>query len=135
MASAVRLHSLVTGQNGAVDSGGAVELLLNGAVEDAELMKQEMIVLRVRSAVSGQVVFATSIDRGGVTELPTGNFRLRIGLEMNVRPGTYTFQPYVVTRQTGKDISAGPIVYVQVKEDPGFFGTVQLNPKMNVEPS
>jgi ABC-type polysaccharide/polyol phosphate transport system ATPase subunit len=135
MASAVRLHSLVMGPNGAVNSGGAVELLLNGAVEDAELMKRETIVLRVRSAATGQVVFATSIDRCGVSELPPGNFRLRIGLEMNVRPGMYAFEPYVVTRGTGKEIGAGPIAHVQVKEDPGFFGTVQLKPRMSIEPS
>jgi lipopolysaccharide transport system ATP-binding protein len=133
MASAVQLHSLALGPNGAVNSGGAVELLLNGAVEDAQLMKKETIILRVRSAATGQVVFATSMDRCGVTELPAGNFRLRIGLEMNVRPGMYAFEPYVVTRLNGKDIAAGPRAYVQVKEDPGFFGTVQLKPRMSIE--
>jgi hypothetical protein len=39
-----------------------------------------------------------------------------------------------VARQTGKEIGAGPIAYVQVKEDPGFYGTVQLKPRMRLEP-
>ena len=132
LASAVQLHSMAVGPNGAVVSGGPVELRLNGAVEDAELMTQETIVLRVRSAATGQIVYATSIERCGIDQLPAGGFQLKINLEMNVRPGVYAFEPYVVTRQTGKDIGAGPIAYVQVKEDPGFFGTVQLKPKMEL---
>jgi lipopolysaccharide transport system ATP-binding protein len=134
LASGVQLHTLAVGPNGAVVSGGPVELRLSGAVEDPDLMSQETVVLRVRSAATGQVVYATSLERCGIDQLPAGEFLLRIDLEMNVRPGVYAFEPYVVMRQTGKDVGAGPIAYVQVKEDPGFVGSVQLNPTMTLSP-
>jgi hypothetical protein len=132
--AAVRLRSLTMVGEVALDSGDGVEFTLDGSVEDAELMKTEQIVLRVRSAASGQVVFATSMDRCGIEVLPAGPFRLRVNLEMNVRTGVFTVEPYVVLRQTGKDVAAGPVAYVQVKEDPGSFGTVQLKPRMRLEP-
>jgi len=132
--SAVRLRALTMVGEVALDSGDGVEFTLDGSVEDVELMKTEQIVLRVRSAASGQVVFATSMDRCGIEVLPAGPFRLRVNLEMNVRTGVFTVEPYVVLRETGKDVAAGPVAYVQVKEDPGSFGTVQLKPRMRLEP-
>jgi ABC-type sulfate/molybdate transport systems ATPase subunit len=132
--SAVRLRALALVGETAVTSGDGVEFTLDGSVEDAELLKSEQIVLRVRSAATGQVVFATSMDRCGVETLPAGPFRLRVSLEMNVRTGVFTVEPYVVLRVTQKDVAAGPVAYVQVKEDPGSFGTVQLKPRMRLEP-
>jgi lipopolysaccharide transport system ATP-binding protein len=132
--SAVRLRALTMIGDRARASGDGVEFTLDGSVEDAELLKSEQIVLRVRSAATGQVVFATSMDRCGIETLPAGPFRLRVNLEMNVRTGVFTVEPYIVLRQTGKDVAAGPIAYVQVKEDPGSFGTVQLKPRMRLEP-
>jgi hypothetical protein len=32
---------------------------------------------------------------------------------MNVRTGVFTVEPYVVLRQTGKDVAAGPVAYVR----------------------
>jgi len=133
--SAVRLRSLTVGSStGGVPSGESIELLLDGAVEDAVLMQDETVVLRVRSAASGQIVFATSLQRCGVDLTEAGPFRIRISLEMNVRPGVYALEPYVVMRQSSKDVAAGPTAYVQIQEDPGFSGVVQLKPRMTLEP-
>src|SRR5690606_14259315 len=96
--SAVRLHTLALDTNGEpVASGDRIDLTLDGLVDDPELMHQETIVLRVRSATSGQIVFSTSLQRCGLKLVHPGRFRIRISLEMNVRPGVFALEPYVVT--------------------------------------
>lgn len=132
--AAVRLRTMAMVGEAAVGSGDTVEFTIDGSVEDPELLKAEQIVLRVRSAASGQVVFATSMDRSGIKDLPAGPFRLRVSLEMNLRNGVFTVELYVVLRQTGKDVAAGPVAYVQIREDPGSVGLVQLKPKWRLEP-
>lgn len=132
--SAVRLRSLsleATGER--VESGERIDLSLDGVVEDPSLMQEETIVLRVRSATSGQVVFSTNLQRCGLELVRPGPFRIRISLEMNVRPGMFALEPYVVRRGSGKDLAAGPIAYVQITDDPGFTGTVQLKPRMTFD--
>jgi lipopolysaccharide transport system ATP-binding protein len=132
--SAVRLNSLtLENSSDRIESGERVQLALDGFVEDPALMREETVVLRVRSATSGQVVFSTSLQRCGLKLVHSGPFRIRISLEMNVRPGMFALEPYVVMAQSGKDVAAGPIAYVQVQEDPGFSGTVQLKPQMTLE--
>ncbi len=132
--AAVRLRAMTLVGETAITSGDSVEFILDGSVEDPELLKAEQIVLRVRSAAAGHVVFATSMDRCGIENLPAGPFRVRVNLEMNVRTGVFTVEPYVILRQTGKDVAAGPVAYLQVKEDPGSVGMVQLKPRMRLEP-
>lgn len=131
--AAVRIRTLGADGPTEVDSGGTVSFLMDGVVDDAELLKEEQIVIRVRSAANGQVIFATSTDECGVTELPAGPFRIRFTLEMNVRTGVFTVELYVCLRQSGKDVGTGPVAYVQVREDRRSWGMVQLKPVARLE--
>ena len=131
--AAVRIRTVTMDSPAAIESGDTVSFLMEGNVDDADLLGQEQIILRVRSAASGQVVFATSIDQCGVASIPAGPFRLRVTLEMNVRTGVFTVEPYVTVRQTGKDVGAGPVAYVQVREDTRSSGSVQLKPTARLE--
>jgi len=114
-----------------VSSGAPVTIRLDGEVRSA-LATREDVILRVRSAATGQVVFGTTLARCGITLPETGGFRVEIALEMNLRPGVYTIEPYVIERQTNKNIGAGPIAYAQVKDDPGFVGISQLKARMRL---
>lgn len=130
----LRLTALEVGASGAVDSGSQVRLTLRGAVADAEALDECVVALRIRSAATGRVVFATTSDRCGITEFPPAALALDIRLEMNVAPGVYAVEPYVVSRSSGKDLAAGPLAYIQVRDDPGFTGVAQLKPLMTLRP-
>jgi lipopolysaccharide transport system ATP-binding protein len=131
--AAIRIRSVSLDGATAVDSGGPVSFTLDGTVEDLARVECEQVVIRVRSAATGQVVFATSLDQCGVALLPSGPFRVRLTLEMNVRTGVFTVEPSVTLRQTGKDVGAGPVAYVQVNEDTRSNGTVQLKPRARLD--
>jgi len=132
--AAVRLKTFALDGPAAVESGGKAAFTLDGTVDDPVLLREELVVLRVRSAATGQVVFATSMEQCGVDRLPAGPFRIRLTLEMNVRTGVFTVEPYIARRQNGTDLSAGPVAYVQVHEDTRSSGTVQLKPTALLEP-
>jgi len=117
---------------GAVDSGTRVGLTLRGEADGPAGLDDCVAALRIRSAATGRVVFATTSDRCGIARIPPGRFALVVGLEMNVAPGVYAIEPYVVSRSSGKDLAAGPLAYVQVRDDPGFTGVAQLKPVMRL---
>jgi len=139
--SAIGLLSLQVVGDREVDSGAPVRLELSGLVVEAG-PGDEQIVLRVSSTDAGRgrsaIVGGTATDHYGVPLPERGPFRLEITLTLNLRPAVFAIQAFVVDRKTGRDIGSGPIAYVQVRQDPGFIGMVQLNPEMRfiqVEPS
>jgi ABC-type polysaccharide/polyol phosphate transport system ATPase subunit len=134
-ASAIRLQSLIVAGDREVDSGGRVSLDLQGHV-GPDGPGDEKIVLRVSTTATGKgrsaIVAGVATDTYGLALPEEGPFRIEIKLNLNLRSGIYAIQSYVVDRKTGSDVCPGPIAYVQVREDPGFIGTVQLNPEMRL---
>ena len=133
--TAIGLQSLQVIGDREVDSGAPVRLELSGRVAD-DGPGDEQIVLRVSSTDAGKgksaVVGGTATDHYGVPLPERGPFRLEVTLNLNLRPAVFAIQAFVVDRKTGYDVSPGPIAYVQVHEDPGFIGMVQLNPEMRL---
>ena len=111
-------------------SGELVRMVLEGQVAGAAV--NEQVAVRVRAAATGQVVSGTTTDRCGIHFQDQGTFRISVQLDMNVRPGVYAMEPWVVDRTTGDDLAVGPISYIEVRDDPGFVGSVQLNPRMSL---
>ena len=111
-------------------SGELVRMVLEGQVAGAAV--NEQVAVRVRAAATGQVVSGTTTDRCGIRFQDQGTFRIAVQLDMNVRPGVYSMEPWVVDRTTGDDLAVGPISYIEVRDDPGFVGSVQLNPRMSL---
>ncbi len=133
-AAGIALHSLTVEGGNAVEAGGEIKVTLAGAIANLEDAADKSVVLRVRSASSGQIIFATGLGRQGA-EFPQGEFRVHIQLDMNTRPGVYALEPYVVYRHNGRQVTggAGPMAYVQVQDDPNFTGSVHLNPRIHLE--
>ena len=131
-ATGIHLHSLELEGAKDVASGERIRLRLRGMVANGGGAK-EIVTVRIRSTATGQFVAAADSGRCGIDDLASGPFELGLELEMNLRPGVYSLESAVIDRVTSHDVAAGPIAYVQIQDDPGFFGTVQLKPKMWVE--
>jgi len=114
-----------------VGSGERVTLLLDGRV-DGPRMPSQNVLIRIRSIASGQIVSATSTDRFGLDLPEDSAFRVRADFELNLRPGLYAVETYVMdsTRQMER---SGPTAHVQVRDDPAFLGTAQLKPRLRLE--
>lgn len=113
-----------------VAAGEPVRLVVEGQVAGTAV--NEQVAVRVRAAATGQVVSGITTDRCGIRFEDQGGFRLSVRLDMNVRPGVYAVEPWVVDRTTGDDLAVGPISYIQVTDDPDFVGSVHLNPRMSL---
>jgi ABC-type polysaccharide/polyol phosphate transport system ATPase subunit len=111
-----------------VAAGERIRLVMEGQVSGEAV--NEKIALRIRAAANGQVVSGIMTDRCGVVLENQGPFRLAVRLQMNVRPGVYAVEPWVVDRTSGKDLAIGPIAYVQVEDDSEFIGSVYLRPEI-----
>jgi hypothetical protein len=88
------------------------------------------VLFKVRSASTARVEFGTDTKRNGIEFNGHGPFDLTLDLEMNLAPGVYSIEPYVSDGAGSAEEHAGPITYIQVRDEPGFMGHAQLKPRM-----
>jgi len=129
--SAIQLVSMKVVGGRTFDSGDRVCLDLRGVVREGG-PRDEHIVLRVYSTTTAALVAGITTEQCSLPPLEEGPVRIEISFELNLRPGVYAVEPFVVDRVTGNDCNVGPNAYVQVREDPGFIGTAQLRPEMQL---
>jgi len=131
----VELHDLKLPTDGTVRSGDRIRFAITGTIAPGGLPSWvEGIIVTVRSAQNGAVVFSTSTARVGA-ELPKeGPFEVAVGLQLNVPEGIYGLHVQVWDRERGKPLP-GLSGYLQVQAGPDFSGTVQMNPTMSVTPA
>jgi lipopolysaccharide transport system ATP-binding protein len=130
--SPIRLESLEAEPTEAVASGSTVRLRINGHAQEGEDIQGLSIGIRVRASHTGEMIFATGSERG-FPELPAeGPFTLQIDLDMNVAGGVYSLESLVWDRRREQEVVLGPATYVRVEEDFGFWGKVNLRPRMTL---
>jgi ABC-type polysaccharide/polyol phosphate transport system ATPase subunit len=130
----VLLESLALTTPGTVRSGERFGLTLEGRIRDGGLPDNiEGVVLTVRSAQTGSVVFGTTTARCGVALPKHGAFTITADLQANLPPGIYGIETNVWDRTRGSPVGGGPSTYVEVVPGPDFDGTVQLNASVHLE--
>ncbi len=131
----LELHNLKLPTDVAVRSGDRIRLVITGTIARGGLPSWvEGIVVTVRSAQNGRIVFSTSTERVGAQLPKEGLFELTVGLQLNVPAGIYGLDVQVWDRERGKPFP-GLSGYLQVQAGPDFSGTVQMNPTMSLSPS
>lgn len=125
----VETVSLVGGGN--VPSGDHVRFRVAGHVHRPVTSDVEPVGIIVRSAQSGESVFATGTTLHALTFSP-GAFSLDVSLQMNLPPGIYVVEIGVWERTNEKQLMTGPSVSVNVLEGTMFLGSVNLNPAMSL---
>jgi ABC-type polysaccharide/polyol phosphate transport system ATPase subunit len=130
---AVVLEALAFDSDTPVRSGDRIRATVRGAVAPGGIPQViEGLVVTVRSAQTGERLFASSTRRLGV-ELPSqGVFELAVELQFNVPPGIYGLDVMVWDRQRGGATGQRLSGYVQVAPGLDFSGPVQMNAAMQV---
>jgi ABC-type polysaccharide/polyol phosphate transport system ATPase subunit len=128
----IRIESLEVEPTEAVRSGGTVRLCVQGHASENPTLSGMSIGLRVRASHTGEIIFATGTERGLPGLQLRGAFALSIDLDMNVPGGVYAVESVVWDHRREQDVALGPATYVRVEEDFGFWGKVNLSPRMQL---
>jgi len=111
----------------AVRSGEEVRLRLRGSTRPTPDQDVETLEIRVRALHTGQLVYATSLQRAGLALPAAGRFELGVRLDMNLPVGLYALETVVYQVRRQAVVGQGPYATVQVLEGRSFWGSVQLN--------
>jgi len=114
-----------------VPSGERVQLLVRGEVDVGAPPIYDLLV-RVRSARTGRVVFSTLGVNCGIGELPAGEFAIEVDLQLNVGQGIFSVETVVHDTSRRQDVANGPHAHLRVSQAAVFNGSVQMNPVMRV---
>ncbi len=96
-------------------SGECVHVRVTGTVRVQPARHIEALALIVRSAQTGEIVYATGSSVQDVAFAP-GDFTVDLGFRMNVQPGIYMIDAGVWDRASEKQLYAGPTLTLRVLE-------------------
>jgi lipopolysaccharide transport system ATP-binding protein len=130
----IRLDSLEQTSRVPVASGEHVTLVLDGTTAAHFQPGSEEIIVRVRGADSGHILFAAGKESIPLGSLVSGPFRLEIQLQMNVRPGLYVVESLVRDQKQTQYLASGPHTSIRVTEGVSFYGQVQMNARARALP-
>jgi lipopolysaccharide transport system ATP-binding protein len=129
--AAVRIES-VRVEPEAVRSGGRTRVVARCTVREGGWPASESVVVRVRSARTGEVAFETSTLRLGLPLPEGGTFAVEAELQANVPAGVYAVETLVWDRIMERQSFAGPRASLEVGGGEEFDGPVQMNPRLRV---
>ncbi len=115
-----------------VRTGGTLRLRVRGRGLAPVPRHVEPVGVIVRSAQTGELVFATGTEVHGL-EVAPGAFALDVTLQMNVQPGIYLADVGVWDRATERQLLAGPSLTIRVTPGVVFLGPVNLQASMWLE--
>jgi ABC-type polysaccharide/polyol phosphate transport system ATPase subunit len=127
----VELGALRLDSRAQVRSGEWARFTIAGRIIAPEIDGFEPVGVRVLATDTGKTLFASSNTRCGIP-LPIGPFELEIDLQMNLAPGIYLVETVVWDQTREADAARGPSACIEVVEGVGFYGTVQLNPRLRL---
>ena len=114
-----------------VPTGEYIRLTITGTTLKELSQHIEPIVIVVRSAQTGEIVYvvgATIFD----LDFRPGHFTVDVELQMNVLPGIYLVDIGVWNRADEKQLLAGPSLNLRVSEGRTFLGTLNMNARMEL---
>ena len=114
-----------------VASGSHARYRVRGEVDPGAPPIYDLLV-RVRSARSGRVVFSTLGLNCGVGTLGPGPFEIDVELQANVGQGIYTVETAVTDTSRRQTVATGPSAHLRVSQSTTFGGWIQMNPVMRV---
>lgn len=125
---ALRIESL-TSDTSALTSGGSLLLRLECAVREDGWAEPEHVRVRVRSTVTGDVLFETGTRQLALSLPDSGTFTLELQLQMNVADGVYLVESFVQDHVMMRESFTGPTARIDVRGGDTFDGLVQMRPR------
>ncbi len=130
--SPVALHSAEFLEGNSTVSGESVRIRIHGTVLTEISQHVEPVGIIVRSAQTGDMVFATGTSVFDFS-FSRGEFVLDVELQMNVQAGIYLADIGVWDRADEKQLLAGPSVNIRVTEGRTFIGQTNFNSQMTLQ--
>jgi ABC-type polysaccharide/polyol phosphate transport system ATPase subunit len=124
----VRIAAVTTQPSGRVAPGTQVVVRVEGEVTDPSAAEKPVVVLRVWSLPSEELLFVTNTRRAGLRLPAAGKFTLEFTLQLHLGAGLYRLQALVFSVEREKDWSRAAPVLITVDESPLFGGRVDLQP-------
>ncbi len=90
--------------------------------------------IRLRSLVTGALIYGTGSRWLGIDLSRPGKFSVRADLQANLPPGNYLVEVAASDTKLRDDIAAHPAVMMRVNSPGDFMGSVQLNAVMSQQP-
>jgi len=129
--SPFRITGLEVEPNTAVRSGEWIRIKLRGETPEP-VGPNHRLALRVRSLQNAQMVHVIDLTRRDPRITQPGSFEATIELQANMNHGYFSIEAYVWNAQERREIGAGRKALIHV-EQAGFFGTINLHPRVEVE--
>lgn len=127
----IRIDAIAVTPEGPIQSGSRVTLHISGTVA-RDPGDRESVSVRIQSLATHDVASVTGSTACGVTLPSSGPFELRLSLQMNLPPGLYLLETITWDRRLARDSSRGPAVTIEVEQGVYFWGSAQLNPRMQL---
>jgi ABC-type polysaccharide/polyol phosphate transport system ATPase subunit len=131
----VRLEEMEMLTSSTVRSGDRVAFRLRGTVDEGTDAVFDPFNIRVIATETGHLVYATLGKNHGLTCPQPGSFEVEVSLQLNVPPGLYHLETVVHDLRHNGDAGVGPSTYLQVVDERGFRGGVQMNATMQLAPA
>jgi lipopolysaccharide transport system ATP-binding protein len=132
--AAIRIESIAL-TRATVRSGETLTIRLDCAVRADGWTEPEVVSVRVRSAQTGEVLFATGTRQLGVVLPAAGAYALSLEIQMNVARGLYLVESFVWDHLMSRESFVGPSVHVDVRGGEEFDGIVQMHPRLRLVPA
>ncbi|HEX5387020.1 MAG TPA: ABC transporter ATP-binding protein [Gemmatimonadales bacterium] len=131
----VVLETLTLAAGSQARSGAEARLRITGEATDYDRHETDSLGIRVRALHSGEVLFSTGTGDFGLHLPERGRFELELDLQLNVAPGLYAAESFIWDHLRGQETLQGPTLVLEVEEGTRFWGTVQMNPRMDLASS
>jgi lipopolysaccharide transport system ATP-binding protein len=128
----VRLHRLTTEDEPMLTSGQTIRVKLEGEVRPPASPTQT-ISFRVRSVQKAQTMFAFNLEAEDIAMPREGPFTVDLELKVNLGGGLYSIESSVFDVTERRHLAFGPTVLFQIPVDPGFFGVVNMEHRVELK--
>lgn len=127
----IQLFAVEMRPPGPLPSGSRASFRLEGRIHSSIGPSLDPWGIRIVSAQTGQVIFATSARECGM-EAPrdAGGYAVELDLQLNVPAGAYLVQPAVVDWTNGYTVAMGPLTFLHVSQGTPFRGVAQMDARM-----
>jgi hypothetical protein len=125
-----RVTSLEVEPRTAVRSGEWFRVTLRGEAPDA-VPRYHRLAVRVRSLQNAQIVHVIDLTRHEPRITQPGSFEASIDVQANMNHGYFSIEAYIWNTQERREVGAGRKTLIRI-EPSGFFGTINLHPRVSI---
>lgn len=111
-----------------VPSGGSIDVTLACAVHGHGWVEPESVRIRLRAALSGEVLSEVGTEHLALTLPNAGAFQVVLRVQANLQRGAYLLESFTWDRFLNRVSCVGPALPLDVRDGIAFDGIVQLNP-------